>query len=63
MGYSATTGVILYWKPYQTFIIHRAHHAWFDEYKITPVVAEYPLKEPKCDLSSNFFLVARPLMM
>ena len=32
MGYSATTGVILYWKPYQPFIIHRAHHVWFDKY-------------------------------
>ena len=32
MGYAATTGVILYWKPYQPFIIHRAHHVWFDEY-------------------------------
>ena len=32
MGYTATTGVILYWKPDQPFIIHRAHHVWFDEY-------------------------------
>ena len=32
MGYAATTGVILYWKPYQTFIIHRSHNLWFDEY-------------------------------
>ena len=32
MGYAATTGVILYWKPDQPFIIHRAHHIWFDEY-------------------------------
>ena len=32
MGYAATTGVILYWKPDQPFIIHRAHHVWFDEY-------------------------------
>ena len=24
MGYAATKGVILYWKPYQQFIIHRA---------------------------------------
>ena len=32
MGYASTTGVILYWKPDQTFIIHRAHHVWFDEY-------------------------------
>ena len=30
MGYAATTGVILYWKPEQPFIIHRAHHVWFD---------------------------------
>ena len=32
MGYAATTGVILYWKPDQPFIIHRSHHVWFDEY-------------------------------
>ena len=32
MGYTSTTGVILYWKPYQPFIIHIAHHVWFDEY-------------------------------
>ena len=32
MGYTATTGVILYWKPDQPFVIHRAHHVWFDEY-------------------------------
>ena len=32
MGYSDTKGVILYWKLDQPFIIHRAHHVWFDEY-------------------------------
>ena len=32
MGYAATTRVILYWKPDQPFIIHRAHNVWFDEY-------------------------------
>ena len=32
MGYTATTGVIIYWKPYQPFVIHRYHHVWFDEY-------------------------------
>ena len=32
MGYADTTGVIIYWKPDQPFIIHRAHHVWFDEY-------------------------------
>ena len=31
-GYAATTGVIISWKPDQTFIIHRAHHFWFDKY-------------------------------
>ena len=30
MGYAATTGVIIYWKPDQSIIIHRAHHVWFD---------------------------------
>ena len=34
MGYAATTGVIIYWKPDQPFVIHRAHHVWFDEYII-----------------------------
>ena len=29
---AATTGVILYWKLDQPFIIHRAHHVWSDEY-------------------------------
>ena len=32
MGYAATTGVILYWKPDQPIIIHRSHNVWFDEY-------------------------------
>ena len=32
MTYAATTGVIIYWKPDQPFLIHRAHHVWFDEY-------------------------------
>ena len=32
MGYAATAGVIIYWKPDQTFVIHRDHHVWFDEY-------------------------------
>ena len=32
MGYAATTGVIIYWKPYQPFVIHISHHVWFDEY-------------------------------
>ena len=32
MGYEATTGVIIYWKLDQPFVIHRAHHIWFDEY-------------------------------
>ena len=32
MRYVDTTGVIIYWKPDQPFVIHRAHHVWFDEY-------------------------------
>ena len=32
MGYEATTGVIIYWKPDQPFVIHRAHYVCFDEY-------------------------------
>ena len=53
MGYAATKGVILYWKPNQHFVIHRDQHVWFDdynshisiEYKHTPVsllLREYP---------------------
>ena len=30
--YAATKGFILYWKPDKPFVIHRAHHVWFDEY-------------------------------
>ena len=32
MGYACNEGVILYWKSDQPFIIHKAHHVWFDEY-------------------------------
>ena len=32
MEYEATKGDVLYWKTDQSFIIHRAHHVWFDEY-------------------------------
>ena len=32
MGYEDTTGVIIYWKPDQTFVIHRTNNVWFDEY-------------------------------
>ena len=31
MGYAADIIVIIYWKKDQSFVIHRAHHAWFDE--------------------------------
>ena len=30
MEYSATTWFILYWKPYQPFVIHIYHHVQFD---------------------------------
>ena len=32
MGYAAITGLILYWKTYHNFFIHRAHHVCLDEY-------------------------------
>ena len=32
MEYVDTTGVILYWKPDQPFVIHRSNHVWYDEY-------------------------------
>ena len=31
-SYEATTVVIIYWNPDQTFVIHIGHHVWFDEY-------------------------------
>ena len=40
MGYAATTGVIIYCKPYQLFTIHRAHHVWFDEYNSRLSIAD-----------------------
>ena len=59
MGYAATTGVIIYWNPYQPFIILGAHHVWFDEYyyprfisdKHTPVY--FLLKQDTEILSHN----------
>ena len=32
MGYAATIGFIIYWNPDKPFVIHIAHHVWFDEY-------------------------------
>ena len=32
LRYAATTGVIIYWKTDQTFVIHRYHHVWFGTY-------------------------------
>ena len=32
MGCASTTGVIIYCKPDQIFVIHRSHNIWFDEY-------------------------------
>ena len=40
MGYAATTGFILYWKPDQLFIIHGTHHVWFDEYNYSLSIEE-----------------------
>ena len=40
MGYAATTGVILYWKLDQPFVIHRAHHIWFHEYNYIIYIKE-----------------------
>ena len=47
MGYVATTGVIIYWKPDQPFVIHRAYHVWFDEYN-SRLSVEY--KHTPCSL-------------
>ena len=32
MGCADTIGVIIYYKPGQNFVIHRAHHVWYNEY-------------------------------
>ena len=40
MIYAATTGVIIYWKPDQPFVIHRAHHVLFDEYNYRLYIEE-----------------------
>ena len=32
MGYTATSGFIISCKIYHTFVIHRPHHVWFDEF-------------------------------
>ena len=32
MVYAATTLVIIYWNPYQPFVIHISHHVLFNEY-------------------------------
>ena len=32
MGYADTTGIMLYWKTDQPFVINRDHNVWFDEY-------------------------------
>ena len=32
MGYEATRGVIIYWKPDQPCDTHKSHHVWFDKY-------------------------------
>ena len=33
IGYPATNRVKLFWIPGQTFVTHRSHRVWFDEYK------------------------------
>ena len=32
MGCATTTEDIIYWNPDQTFVIHRSHNIWFNEY-------------------------------
>ena len=32
MRYADTTGVIIYYNLDQTFLMHRYHNVWFDEY-------------------------------
>ena len=61
MGYAATTGVIIYWKPDQPFIIHRAHHVWFDEYNSRLSIEDkhtpdslLPWKDPEGHINDSY---------
>ena len=63
MGYSTTTGVIIYCKPYQPFIINRAHHIWFDEYNYFLSIKDKhtpsPLllwQDPECHIYYSYVL-------
>ena len=42
VGFASTTGVIIYSKPYQHFVIHRSHHVWFDEYNYHLSIEDKP---------------------
>ena len=44
MGYAATIGFIIYWKTDKPFVIHRAHHVWFDEYNSILFIEEKKTK-------------------
>ena len=63
MLYAATTGVILYWKPDKTLVIHRAHNFWFDEsnyrlyieYKHTPISLKIQKYPESCIHNSDLF--------
>ena len=63
MGYSSTTGVILYWNIYQTFVIKIVHHVLFDGYnssismedKHTPCYLLL-LQDPESHINNSDFL-------
>ena len=40
MGYAASTEVSIYCNPDQNFVIHRAHHVWFDDYNYRLYIEE-----------------------
>ena len=45
VGYTATMGVIIYWKPDQHFVIHIDHNDWFDEYNYCTLQVIYYFKK------------------
>ena len=41
MGYAATSGIVFYWKPDQTFVIHKSHYISFYEYNYYPFITPF----------------------
>ena len=56
MGYVATTGVIIYWKPDTSLFIHRYHHIWFDEYNSHTTGSFIPQQYPESIINHSDLL-------